>query len=86
MDHLEKERLIETLQKENEKIKRLLHDLTPGGSEFYNDSEYCAKYIRESRLSELTSLKQIIVTQKLEIRDLKEEIQSKIEDDAGASL
>ena len=40
---------MEDLILENEKIKRLLHDLTPGGSEFYNDPEYCAKWIRENR-------------------------------------
>lgn len=37
------------IQQELEKLKRLLHDLTPGGSEFYNDPEYCAKWIRENR-------------------------------------
>ncbi len=37
------------LLNENEKIKKLLHELTPGGSEFYNDPEYCAKWIKESR-------------------------------------
>lgn len=36
-------------QKEVEELKRLLHDLTPGGSEFYNDPKYCAKWIRKSR-------------------------------------
>lgn len=39
----------EKLKLENEKIKRLLHDLTPGGSEFYNDPEYCARWIRDNR-------------------------------------
>lgn len=37
------------LRKENEEVKRLLHDLTPGGSEFYNDPKYCAEWIRKSR-------------------------------------
>lgn len=37
------------LEAENIKLKRLLHDLTPGGSEFYNDPEYCAKWIKETR-------------------------------------
>lgn len=37
------------LELENEKLRRLLHDLTPGGSEFYNDPEYCTKWIRENR-------------------------------------
>lgn len=38
------------LQEEIIKLKRLLHDLTPGGSEFYDDPEYCAKWVKESRL------------------------------------
>ncbi len=67
MDHLEKERLIQTLQEENEKFKRLLHDLTPGGSEFYNDPEYCAKWIRENRDSERKTLKEIVKRLKLEL-------------------
>lgn len=37
------------LQAEIQRLKRLLHDLTPGGSEFYDDLEYCAKWIRENR-------------------------------------
>jgi len=48
------------LKDENEKIKRLLHDLTPGGSEFYNDPEYCAKWIRDNRTENHYSLAKII--------------------------
>jgi hypothetical protein len=29
------------------KVVKLLEDLTPGGSEFYNDPEYCAKWVKE---------------------------------------
>ncbi|MES2287356.1 MAG: hypothetical protein V4547_16810 [Bacteroidota bacterium] len=46
------------------KLKRLLHDLTPGGSEFYNNPEYCAKWIRESRQQEATSLKVMLKVEK----------------------
>jgi len=35
------------LQAENEQLKKLLESLTPGGSEFYNDPERCAAFIRE---------------------------------------
>ena len=44
------------LKAENEKVKRLLHNLTPGGSEFYNNPEYCAKWIRENREESVISL------------------------------
>jgi len=37
------------LVEENRRLKKLLHDLTPGGSEFANDPEYCAKWIAENR-------------------------------------
>lgn len=60
----------EDLVKENEKLKRLLHDLTPGGSEFYNDPEYCAKWIREERLSTKQELTKRISENKKEIERL----------------
>jgi hypothetical protein len=31
------------------RYKRALEGLTPGGSEFVNDPEYCAQWIRERR-------------------------------------
>ena len=37
------------LVEENRRLKRLLHDLTPGGSEFVDDPEYCAKWIADER-------------------------------------
>lgn len=37
------------LKADHEKVNRLLHDLTPGGSEFYGNPNYCAKWIRENR-------------------------------------
>jgi len=48
------------LETENQKLKRLLHDLTPGGSEFYNNPEYCAKWIRENRQQEAKILKEMV--------------------------
>lgn len=35
------------LQQENNKLKRLLEDLTPGGSEFYNDPQYCFNFVKK---------------------------------------
>ena len=52
------------LEAENQKLKRLLHDLTPGGSEFYNDPEYCAKWIRENRQEQHYSLAGMIKKEK----------------------
>jgi len=60
----------ELLQDENDKLKRLLHDLTPGGSEFYNDPEYCAKWVRESRQQHHYSLARQIVNLKNERQKL----------------
>jgi hypothetical protein len=60
------------LKAENEKVKRLLHDLTPGGSEFYNDPEYCAKTIREMRESNHYTLSNIVKETKAENEALKE--------------
>ncbi len=60
----------ELLQDENDKLKRLLHDLTPGGSEFYNDPEYCAQWIRENRQQHHYSLAQQIVNLKDERQKL----------------
>ena len=58
----------QSLLDENEKVKRLLHDLTPGGSEFYNDPEYCTKWVRENREENHYSLAKII-------KELKDERQ-----------
>lgn len=54
------------LEAENQKLKRLLHDLTPGGSEFYNDPEYCAKWVKEDRFNDRVGLKQVIMNKNKE--------------------
>jgi hypothetical protein len=59
------------LRQSNESIKRLLYDLTPGGSEFYNDPEYCASTIREMREANHYTLSGIIKEQKQENERLK---------------
>jgi len=53
------------LEAENQKLKRLLHDLTPGGSEFYNDPEYCAKWIKEDGAKLTVAYKEKIKEAKL---------------------
>lgn len=63
---------IDALQERVEKISILLHDLTPGGSEFANDPEYCAKWIRENRLEESKQLKKIIVARGERVKELEE--------------
>ncbi len=62
------------LKQETEKVKRLLHDLTAGGSEFYNDPEYCAKWIREARQSNEMALKKIISELKKENEKLLQKL------------
>lgn len=62
------------LAKENAELKRLLHDLTPGGSEFYNDPERCAKWIRESRQEAHFSMAAIIKEEKEKNAKLEEQL------------
>ena len=55
------------------RLKRLFHDLTPGGSEFVNDPDYCAKYIRErSHMQHEIAKKAIIRAQKAEAGSQRE--------------
>lgn len=35
------------LKEKLEKVQRVLHDLTPGGSEYYHNAEACYNYIRK---------------------------------------
>lgn len=65
---------VKELKEENEKVKRLLHDLTPDGSEFYNDPEYCAKFIKETHKAEINTLAKIVVSLKKEIATLQNKI------------
>lgn len=39
--------LLARLEREKERWRRAIEGLTPSGSEFYNDPEYCAEYIRK---------------------------------------
>jgi len=52
-----------------QQVTRLLHDLTPGGSEFYNDPEYCAKWIRKER-------EECAALQRGTIKELKAELEA----------
>jgi hypothetical protein len=54
-----------------EAVNRLLHDLTPGGSEFYNDPEYCAKWVRENHLAAKIELTECVAKAKKELAGLK---------------
>lgn len=56
--------------RENEKnAARLLESLTPGGSEFVDDPEYCAKYVKEL----INSIPSIILPIKKENEKLRED-------------
>jgi len=39
------------------KALKILHDLTPGGSEFVNDPEYCAAWIKRVRYDQLNMIR-----------------------------
>ena len=56
--------LLDTL----DKWRKTLHDLTPMGSEFVNDPEYCATYIKE-RIGSTVKLH-------MQIHELKEQLES----------
>ena len=70
------------LKTDNEKLKILLHDLTPGGSEFVNDPEYCAKWIKDDRENTISLLKNAIIKLKADneaIREANRELISHLE-------
>lgn len=62
----------QSLKDENEKVKRLLHDLTPGGSEFYNDPERCYKTILEMRQSERNGFHKAMQKMKADVKPLSD--------------
>lgn len=43
------------------KAQKLLESLTPGGSEFVNDPEYCVKYVKDYQESQLRSIKNLVL-------------------------
>jgi len=56
----EKAALIARLQRaeaERDELLRVLHGLTPGGSEYANDAKACAEYVLHSRRSMFRNLK-----------------------------
>lgn len=68
------------LAKENIRLKRLLHDLTPQGSEFYNDPEYCAKWIKESRFETQKILTKMVGAAKEKSEALEESLRESIKE------
>ena len=50
------------------KSQKLLESLTPGGSEFENDPEYCVKYIKDFQTSQHKQIVELV----LEKRELSE--------------
>lgn len=48
---------IERLERENQEWKIALTNLTPGGSEYANDSARCARYVQEARESTMEVIK-----------------------------
>lgn len=60
---------VDELRKEIERLNRLFTSITPGGSEFVNDPEYCIKFIKEND----SQVKSIIRNQSKRISELEEE-------------
>jgi hypothetical protein len=46
------------------KAQKLLESLTPGGSEFFDDPEYCVKNIREHRQSQHEIIVKLVIEKK----------------------
>lgn len=84
--YMEEVRENTSLKARIEEINRLFHDLTSGGSEFANDPEYCAKWIRENRNSESKTLKEIIVSSKARIVVLENCLREFIEHDKNNTI
>ena len=52
------------LKADNEALNKLLCGLTPGGSEFVNDPEYCVKYVKKFEDSQHELIMSLIVENK----------------------
>ena len=50
---------VDDLETVNKQWKSALEGLTPGGSEFVNDPEFCAQWVRNSRRSEVDTIKRM---------------------------
>lgn len=58
---------------ENEKLKRLIVSLTPGGSEFVGEPEYCIKYVKEFEADQNRMIVSLIEEKQI-LRELKNEL------------
>jgi len=62
------------------KIAKDLCDLTPGGSEFYNDIDFCIKYLQDKKYRRLETIKRQVKRAKkaeAEVKELKEKIEER---------
>lgn len=66
---------LEKYKQEYDDLKRKIESLTPGGSEFYNDPEYCLKFLREND----SQVKSIMRHQKDQITALQSSLKEKEE-------
>jgi hypothetical protein len=57
---------------ELERVNKLLHDITPGGSEFYNDPDRCIENIKEQIEVSRRIAKQTIRNSRLKQENSKE--------------
>ena len=61
------------------KAQQLLESLTPGGSEFYNDPEYCVKHIREYQQNQHELIVKLVIEKKALMASKNELLRSCIE-------
>ena len=62
------------------KAQKLLESLTPGGSEFYNDSDYCVKYVKDYEESLLSSIKNLVAQKNKLIKENLELLEADVKE------
>ena len=60
-----------SLRQENKELKKMFHDLTPGGSEFVNDPKRCVAFIEDIIYKQNKTLRQRIAELEAEIERMK---------------
>lgn len=64
---------------ENEKLNKLIESLTPGGSEFVGEPEYCIKYVNEYQGSQQEFIKELILDKEKLVEQKKKLIKESYE-------
>lgn len=64
---------LQKIAKHTEDWRLAMESLTPGGSEFYNDMDYCTKWIQD-RLIERHEAKKEVIRLQRQVRDLTDKV------------